>query len=147
MAKWPDEYAGRLYRTISTEILTMGIKWIAMDPLTLAKNDPEYFWWLVQTFQHFGDIQDVEQPEEHSIVRRATGVNVADCYSPPPSRIKWLNALIDCGTSANVTDLHGNPLLLTTATGGDQWLAEQLIQRGARIDDTDNLGTTALMSH
>lgn len=145
LGEWPDAYAGRIYKTVATEILTVGIKQLVTDPLTLAEKDPEYFWWLVQTFQHFGDIRDPEQTKEHLFVIEGAGDKFTSTYRAPLSRIKWLKALIDCGKSPDVTDLHGTPLLLTAATGGDLWLAEQLIRHDAQIDQTDGVGNTALM--
>lgn len=48
-----DHYAGKDYgpKSNATEILTMGIEHIHNDPVGFAKDDPDYFQFLIQTLQ------------------------------------------------------------------------------------------------
>ena len=61
---WSNVYAGRVYKETSSEILTVGIEGLYKSPVDFAKQDPDYFWWLINTFQYFS-VVGVNSREEH----------------------------------------------------------------------------------
>ena len=57
--KWEDlggsVYTGKLYNNDGTEIISMGMERLYANPLKFAKEDPEYFDFLIQVLQHSED--------------------------------------------------------------------------------------------
>jgi hypothetical protein len=53
--KFLDPYAGKLYpMDRHTEIVSMGIQWMADDPVTFAVKDPEHFDFIFSLFHVSG---------------------------------------------------------------------------------------------
>ncbi|MCM8534216.1 MAG: minor capsid protein [Lentisphaeraceae bacterium] len=47
-----SHYMGKIYKGPATEIITMGMERLYKEPLKFAKDDPEYFDFMIKTLQH-----------------------------------------------------------------------------------------------
>jgi hypothetical protein len=46
--KWMHPYMGKIYSTVDTELMSMGLEFLYRDPVGLARQDPEFFDLLVR---------------------------------------------------------------------------------------------------